>query len=72
MMKMERFKNPWFWVGLGGLFFTTTGIDPSNMTSWQVLSDKLMMVLMNPFLFVSFLLAAMGQFINPTTPGIRD
>ncbi len=68
----KRFKDVWFWVTLGGLFFTATGIDPTNMTSWSNLGDAIIKVASNPFLLVSFLLAVLGQFRNPSTKGIRD
>ena len=39
-MKMNipvRFKNPWFWLGLVGLFFTAIGVSPETLTSWAAL-----------------------------------
>jgi phi LC3 family holin len=68
----KRLKDVWFWVTLGALFFTATGIEPNNMTSWSVLGEAVLKVASNPFLLVSFLLAVLGQFRNPTTKGMKD
>lgn len=68
----NRFKDPWFYVTLIALFFSTTQIDPETLTTWPVLAEKLEAVFMNPFLLGSFVLALIGQFRNPTTKGLRD
>ena len=69
---LKRFKNPWFVIGLVGLFFTSTRIDPTTLTSWGAVKDVLMGFIGNPFLIGTFIIALIGQFINPTTPGIKD
>ena len=68
----ERFKNPWFWVTLAGLFFTATGISPETLTSWALVKEALLSVFANPFLLGCFGLAVLGQFIDPSTPGLGD
>ena len=68
----KRLKDPWFWVTLGALFFSATGIDPTKMTSWLALGDAVMEVVTSPFLLVTFALAVLGQFRNPTTKGLKD
>ena len=67
-----RFKNPWFWVGLIGLFFTAIGIEPQTMTSWAALRQAMMDFIGNPFMIGSALVALLGQFIDPTTAGVGD
>lgn len=47
-MNKERFKNPWFWVGIGGVILTATGMEPSMFTSWDALSGAVLDVLKNP------------------------
>lgn len=72
-MKIDpRFKNRWFWITMAGLFFSTTQIDPATMTSWSAVKDAVWTVISNPFLLVSFGIAVMGQWNNPTTPGLGD
>ena len=31
-MKTERFKNPWFWVGVVSVALTAIGVDPQTFT----------------------------------------
>lgn len=67
-----RLKNPLFLVTLGALFISTTGIDPHTLTSWIVLKEAFLKVMLNPFLLISFIIAVVGQFNNPLTPGLKD
>ena len=67
-----RFKNPWFWVGVGGVLLTALGIEPQMLTSWSALKSAVMDVLGNPYLLGSAIIALLGQFIDPTTKGIGD
>lgn len=74
-MKMNipvRFKNIWFWVGVGGVLLTALGIEPEMLTSWDALRQAAMDVLGNPFLLGSAAIALLGQFVDPTTAGIGD
>ena len=74
-MKMNihvRFKNPWFWLGLIGLFFTAIGVSPETLTSWAALKQALVDFIGNPFLIGTAAIALLGQFIDPTTAGLSD
>ncbi len=71
-MNKERFKNPWFWVGIGGVILTATGMEPSMFTSWDALSGAVLDVLPNPFLLGTAALAVLGVFVEPTTKGLTD
>lgn len=74
-MKMNipvRFKNPWFWLGLVGLFFTAIGVSPETLTSWAALKQALVDFIGNPFLIGTAAIALLGQFIDPTTAGVGD
>lgn len=71
-MNTERFKNPWFWVGIGGVILTATGMEPSMFTSWDALSGAVLDVLKNPFLLGTAALAVLGVFVEPTTKGLTD
>lgn len=74
-MKMNipvRFKNPWFWVGLIGLFLTAIGVNPETLTSWAALRQALVDFIGNPFLIGTAAVALLGQFIDPTTAGVGD
>lgn len=67
-----RFKNPYFWFGLIGLFFTTLQVDIATLTSWQLLGQSVQNFLSSPFLVFSFVVALVGYINNPTTKGLKD
>ena len=71
-MNKDRFKNPWFWVGVIGVVLTDTGMDPEMFTSWGALCDAVLDVLKNPFLLGTAALAVLGVFVEPTTKGLKD
>lgn len=67
-----RFKNPWFWVGLGGVILSAMGVSPEMFTSWGAVWEAGVNLFGNPFMLVSVVLAVLGVFIDPTTAGIGD
>lgn len=68
----KRIRNPLFWITLGSLFLTSTRISPDTLTSWPAVKTALVDVFGNPYLLVTFALAVIGQFNNPTTKGLSD
>jgi phi LC3 family holin len=67
-----RFKNPWFWVGLGGVILSAMGVSPEMFTSWGAVWEAVVSLFGNPFMLVSVVLAVLGVFVDPTTAGIGD
>jgi phi LC3 family holin len=67
-----RMKNPWFWIGLGGIIFTAMGVSPEMLTSWDILWDNIVALVQNPFMLGSVAIAIVGVFIDPTTSGASD
>ena len=67
-----RFKNPWFWVGLGGVILSAMGVSPEMFTSWGAVWEAFVNMVGNPYMLVSVVLAVLGVFIDPTTSGISD
>ena len=67
-----RFKNPWFWVGLGGVILSAMGVSPEMFTSWCAVWEAVVNLINNPFMLVSVVLAVLGVFVDPTTAGISD
>ena len=67
-----RFKNPWFWVGLGGVILSAMGVSPEMFTSWGAVWEAVVNLIGNPFMLVSVVLAVLGVFVGPTTAGISD
>jgi len=71
MMK-NRYTNPYFWVGLVAVMIAASGMNVETLTSWQLLGDALLSIVMNPVTFVAVCLAALGVIVNPTTKGLKD
>ena len=67
-----RVKNPYFWLGLGGVVLTAMGAKPEMFTSWQVLMEQLRVLFGNPFLLGSVIVAVVGVLCDPTTKGVGD
>ena len=67
-----RFKNPWFWVGLGGVIMSAMGVSPEMFTSWGAVWEAVVNLFGNPFMLVSVVLAVLGVFVDPTTAGVSD
>lgn len=71
-MKISRFKNPWFWVGIGSVVLTALGVSPEIFTSWQQVYITFISVLQNPLQLTTAILAVLAVFIDPTTKGVTD
>lgn len=67
-----RMKNPWFWVGLLGVIGTAMQISPETLTSWGVLFENIKNLFSNPFMLGCVVLAVLGVFVSPDTPGLKD
>ena len=67
-----RFKNPWFWVGLGGVILSAMGVSPETFTSWSAAWNAVCDLFNNPFQIGCVVLAVLGVFVDPTTAGISD
>ncbi len=68
----NRYKNPWFWIGLIGVVLTAMGVNPEMFTSWGVVWQTLKELVSNPFMLGSVAMAVLGVFVEPTTKGLRD
>ena len=63
---LTRFKSK---VVLGGLFaiiITVSGINPENMTSWDVLFNNIVSIFANPFILISIIYQIFAFLNNPT------
>lgn len=70
--KTNRYKNPYFWIGICGVALAAMGIEPESLTSWGMVADNFLEVLKNPVAIVGTVLAILGVFIDPTTKGVKD
>ncbi len=68
----NRIKNPYFWLGLGGVIFSAAGVDFKTLTSWGLLGNALLDILANPVAVVAVAAAVIGVFVDPSTKGLKD
>ncbi|MEF9991321.1 MAG: phage holin [Peptostreptococcaceae bacterium] len=68
----NRIKNPYFWLGLGGVIFSSAGVDFKTLTSWTLLGDALLSILANPVAVVAVTAAIIGVVVDPSSKGLKD
>ena len=68
----SRCKNIYFWIGLLGTFLLAAGIDPSTLTTWPKLFNAIIGIFENPYLLVYCAMSILGDFVDTSTPGIKD
>lgn len=71
-MKISRFKNPIFILGIIGVIFSAAGIDLNSLTNWSLFIEGLESIIKNPVAIIAVLTALIGVFTDPSTKGIRD
>ena len=73
----EKLKNPYFWLSVFALIFSASGIDFQTLTSWQLLAQAFMDILMNPVAIVAIITAFLGTkgldgFMSNKKEGVED
>ena len=66
----EKLKNPYFWLSVFALIFSAAGIDFQTLTSWQLLIQALVDILMNPVAIVAVITAFLGIWNDNSTSGL--
>ena len=66
----EKLKNPYFWLSVFALIFSASGIDFQTLTSWQLLVQALVDILMNPVAIVAVITAFLGIWNDNSTNGL--
>lgn len=69
---LVRLKNPWFWIGIIGVFMTALDITPETVATWPDLFNSFVIAVQNPYTVASALIAVLGVIIDPTTAGVGD
>ncbi len=69
---LVRAKNPYFWIGLLGVILTAMGVSAETFTSWTAVIEQFKLLISNPFMLGSVLLAILGVLLDPTTSGMGD
>ena len=67
---MEKLKNPYFWLSVFALIFSAAGIDFETLTSWQLLAQALIDILLNPVAIVAIITAFLGIWNDNSTKGL--
>lgn len=68
----NRLKNPYFWLGLGGVVFSAAGVDFNTLTSWSLLGQAFLNILANPVAVVAVAAAIIGVVVDPSSKGLKD
>ena len=66
----EKLKNPYFWLSVFALIFSAAGIDFQTLTSWQLLVQALVDILLNPVAIVAIITAFLGIWNDNSTKGL--
>ena len=66
----EKLKNPYFWLSVFALIFSASGIDFQTLTSWQLLAQAFIDILMNPVAIVAIITAFLGIWNDNSTKGL--
>ena len=65
----EKFKNPYFWLGIVSVIFAAAGVDFNSLTSWRLLGEALISILNNPVAVIAVIGAVLGVFNDNSTSG---
>lgn len=66
----DKLKNPYFWLSVFALIFSASGIDFQTLTSWQLLVQALVDILLNPVAIVAVITAFLGIWNDNSTKGL--
>lgn len=66
----EKLKNPYFWLSVFALIFSAAGVDFETLTSWQLLAQALLDILLNPVAIVAVITAFLGIWNDNSTKGL--
>lgn len=67
-----RFRNVWFWIGIGATILAAMGVEPETFVSWPLVWQAIVDLVKNPFQLGCVILAVLGVVIDPTTKGVSD
>jgi hypothetical protein len=66
----NKFRNPYFYLGLVSIFFAAAGIQFEDLTSWQLLLDALLSILENPVSILAVIGAMLSVWNDNSTSGL--
>lgn len=66
----NKLKNPYFWLSVFALIFSAAGIDFQQLTSWELLYQALLDILLNPVSIIAIITAFLGIWNDNSTKGL--
>ena len=66
----EKLKNPYFWLSVFALIFSAAGINFETLTSWPLLAQAFIDILLNPVAIVAVITAFLGIWNDNSTKGL--
>ena len=65
-----KLKNPYFYLSVVGLIFSASGVDFTQLTSWNLFWQALLGILENPVCVVAVITALLGIWNDNSTKGL--
>ena len=65
-----KLKNPYFYLSIVGLIFSASGVDFTQLTSWNLFWQALLGILENPVCVVAVITALLGIWNDNSTKGL--
>ena len=66
----SKLKNPYFYLSVVGLIFSASGVDFTQLTSWNLFWQALLGILQNPVCVVAVITALLGIWNDNSTKGL--
>lgn len=66
----DKIRNPYFWLGIVGIIFSSAGVDFNELTSWQILFEQIVNILNNPVALFGVISALIGVYNDNSTKGL--
>ena len=65
-----KLKNPYFYLSVVGLIFSASGVDFTELTSWNLFWQALLGIIENPVCVVAVITALLGIWNDNSTKGL--
>ena len=65
-----KLKNPYFYLSVVGLIFSASGVDFTQLTSWDLFGQALLGIIENPVCVVAVITALLGIWNDNSTKGL--
>ena len=65
-----KLKNPYFYLSVVGLIFSASGVDFTQLTSWNLFWKAFLQILENPVCVVAVITALLGIWNDNSTKGL--